>query len=336
MKVKEAVKSITKKREPEPEPAQQFISTGSTLLDLAISGGVCEEGGIPGGILVELFGPSGSGKTAVLCEIAGDIQNQGGEVLFRDPEGRLDASFASIFGLNIALDSDRYSQPDTVTEFFDGIEDWKPTPSDLVHGICGDSLAALSTEMEMEKGDKMGARRAKEFSEELRKICRLIKQRNYLLVCSNQVRIDFNTGGTTTPGGKAVGFYSSLRLWFRKTEKLQRSVKLKSGVEQKRVIGICTQVEVYKSSIDKPHRTSPIYIIFDYGIDDIRGNLQYIKDMTKEKTYGFNGIPLGIGIEGAIKKVEKEGLGEALKERTIELWNEIESQFDSARAPKHN
>lgn len=75
------------------------ISTGSTLLDLAISGGRVRGGGIPGGIFVEAFGPPSSGKTVLLCEIAGAIQRQGGEVMFYDPEARLNKKFAEVFQL---------------------------------------------------------------------------------------------------------------------------------------------------------------------------------------------------------------------------------------------
>jgi len=88
-----------------------IISTGSTLLDLAISGGRVRGGGLPGGILVEAFGPSGSGKTVLLSEIAGAVQRQNGEIMFADPEARLNKQFAAMFGLD--LKDDDYSRPDT-------------------------------------------------------------------------------------------------------------------------------------------------------------------------------------------------------------------------------
>ena len=153
-----------------PGDAAYVTSTGSTLLDLAISGTRIRGGGIPAGILVEIFGPSSSGKTVLLCEIAGYVQKKG-EVMFNDPEGRLNKQFASIFGLRIK--DKNYAQPDTVPEIFKAVRDWKP--GDGHHGIFADSLAALSTDLEMGKeGDKMGMRRPKEFSEELRKTCRML------------------------------------------------------------------------------------------------------------------------------------------------------------------
>ena len=183
--------SIKEKKEYDGHFTGNNISTGSTLLDLAISGGRVRGGGLPGGVLVEIFGPSGSGKTVLLSEIAGFIQRQGGEVKFHDPEARLNQQFATMFGME--LKEGDYYQPDTVPEVFETVRAWKPPQKEgIIHGIMADSLAALSTDMEMDKkdGDKMGMRRAKEFSEELRKTCRILKQNNFLMVCSNQVRIN--------------------------------------------------------------------------------------------------------------------------------------------------
>ena len=194
----------------------RMISTGSTLLDLAITGGRVKGGGIPGGILVEIFGPASSGKTVLLCEIAGAISRQGGEVMFNDPEARLNKQFAKLFGLDVRSIS--YSQPVTIPEVFQPIRKWNPEDETKVHGIFADSLAALSTDLEMDKdeGDKMGMRRAKEFSEELRKTCRVLNQKNLLMVASNQIRVNMDAGQYgqkySSPGGMAIGFYARLRL----------------------------------------------------------------------------------------------------------------------------
>lgn len=173
---------------------ETMISTGSTLLDLAISGGRIRGGGIPGGIFIEIMGQKKTGKTVLLCEIAGDVQRKNGQVQFGDPEGRLNKQFAQIFGLD--PDTINYKRPDTVTEVFQEIRKWEPENPDVINGIFADSLAALSTDLEMDKedGDKMGMRRAKEFSEELRKTCRLLANNNWLMVGSNQLRQTQNTG----------------------------------------------------------------------------------------------------------------------------------------------
>ena len=143
---------------------KQVISTGSTLLDLAISGGIVKGGGIPSQIMVEIFGPSGAGKTVLLCEIAGGIQRAGGEVRFDDPEARLNKEFARMFGVN--PEEINYDMPDTVTEVFKNIREWEPSNPNVVNGTFTDSLAALSTNMEMDndEGDKMGMRRAARLS----------------------------------------------------------------------------------------------------------------------------------------------------------------------------
>lgn len=317
---------------------KRVISTGSTLVDLAISGGRVRGGGIPSGILVEIFGPSGSGKTVLLSEIAGAVQRQGGQILFKDPEARLNPQFAKLFGLE--LEEGSYSMPNTVTEVFQTVREWEvPDDKGVTHGIFADSLAALSTDMEMDakEGDKMGMRRAKEFSEELRKTCRILQQKNLLMVCSNQVRQNLDAGPYgqkyTTPGGLAMEFYSSLRLRTLKPEKIKEKRTI-AGKEVVRVVGVEVQIEVAKSSIWKPYRTAPVTILFDYGIDDIRQNLQFIKDYTKSTTYTLNGEPVGRSLAEAIRNIEKDKLERELREAVIDLWEDIESEFDSDRKPK--
>lgn len=332
-----------------------MISTGSTLLDLAISGGKVRGGGIPGKILVEIFGPSGSGKTVLLAEISGDIQRKGGQVKFRDPEARLDKAFAAMFGLHIDMEKD-YSRPDTVPELFAPVRSWKPKNVNVVNGYFGDSLAALSTDQELDEKDGMGMRRAKEFSEECRKTCRVLDPKNVLMVCSNQVREVI--GATeyqvkyTSPGGVAIGFYASLRLRTMNPVKIKKVITAKAesdddedGEEKgkkskkknpnnERVIGVQTNIEVFKSSVWKPFRSAPITIIYDYGIDDIRENLQFVKEMTKGTTYTLNGSTLSREIDRAIQAIEEDRKEKALKEQVINLWEENEARFDSHRKSK--
>lgn len=337
--VKNHIKSERKQKAEEQDGNfEKTISTGSTLLDLAISGTRVRGGGIPGGILVEAFGPNGSGKTVLLCETAGDIQRKGGQVKFDDPEARLNKTFAQIFDLD--TEQILYSTPDTVTEIFTDARKWQPEgKKNVIHGIFTDSLAALSTQLEMEddEGDKMGMKRAKEFSEQLRRTCRLIKQNNWIMMCSNQVRQNVDAGKygrqTDAPGGKAMGFYSSLRLCFNTPEKIKKEVSF-HGKKTDRIIGITTMIEVFKSSLDRPYRKAPVTILFDYGIDDVRQNLQFIKDFSKETTYTVNGMKLSNSMEEAIEMVEKRDLELELKEQVIDLWESIEAKFDSNRKHK--
>jgi len=318
---------------------ETMISTGSTLLDLAISGGRIRGGGLPAGILVEIFGPSGSGKTVLLSEIAGAIQRQQGRIMFHDPESRLNKQFAQLFGFD--LEKESYSRPDTVPEVFKAIREWEPEIKNktAINAIFADSLAALSTNLEMtnDDGDKMGMRRAKEFSEELRKTARILTQKNYLLVCSNQVRVNVDAGPYgqkyVSPGGESIGFYSSLRLRVSSPSKIKEKKKV-AGKEISRVVGIEVIVEVYKSSIWKPYRTAPLTIKFDYGIDDIRENLQFIKDYSKNTTYTVGGESFGVSKDDAVKAVEEQGLEKVLREEVIDLWEDIESRFETPRKSK--
>lgn len=339
VQMKHKVENPAKKKEEYDGDFGTVISTGSTLLDLEISGRRIHGGGLPGGILVEIFGPSSSGKTVLLTEIGGAVQRANGATMFHDPEARLNPLFAALFGLSIK--DIAYKTPDTVTEVFKAVREWEPSNIKIVNGIFADSLAALSTDLEMEnkEGDKMGMRRAKEFSEELRKTCRILKQRNFLMVCSNQVRQNMDAGPYgprfTSPGGEAIGFYSSLRLRTFKPEKI-RTRQLIAGKEVKRVIGVDVQVEVFKSSISNPYGIAPVTIIFDYGIDDIRQNLQYIKTYNKYTTYTLGGENIGRSMEESIDHIEKNKLESVLREEVINLWEEIEAKFETNRKPRRS
>lgn len=311
-----------------------MISTGSTLLDLAITGKVRRGGGLPGGILVEIFGPSGAGKTVLLSEIAGAIQRKGGEIMFHDPEARLNKQFARMFDLDIEAMS--YDTPDTVPQVFTKARDWKPKHNGI-NGIMADSLAALSTDWELEGKDQYGMRRAKEFSEELRKTARIITHNNLLMVCSNQIREDQNAGPYgikhKSPGGHAIGFYASVRLRLMNPKKIKQKITV-AGKEVERVIGVETKVEVFKNSADAPYRTAPIIIFFDYGVDDVRANLQFIKDYTKSTVYTLGGGTLSKSMVESIAIVEEDNLEAELKEEVITLWESIEQRFDSNRKKK--
>lgn len=321
---------------------EKVLSTGSTLLDLAISGKRIRGGGIPGGIVVEIYGPSGSGKSAVLSEIVASCQSKGGDADIKDPEARLDREYVKIYGVHIQDCS--YSQPDTVEEIFSAIPTWKPNPTvkGAINVLANDSLAALSSELEMgPKGDKMGQRRAKLFSEGFRKTCRIIAQNNWLMICTNQVRQgDY---GETTPGGLALAFYSSLRIRIKQDDNIIKEIELskesdgkkeKKTNKMKKIIGIESTCFVKKSSIDDPYREVPIYIVFGYGIDDIRGNLQYIKDMTNSTVYKCPDGKTYQSLNAAIGHIEKSDLVDQLKEQTIDLWESIEAKFNLNRPMK--
>ena len=306
------------------------LSTGSTLLDLAISGKRIREGGIPGGIIVEISGPAASGKTAVLAEVCSSAQMKGGQVRFLDPEARLDEEYSRIYGMELGAKD--YFRPDLVSEVFSLIREWEPKNPDVINVIATDSLAALSTELEMDQGDKMGMKRAKEFSAGLRQTARIIRNNNWLIVCTNQVRQ--GEYGEVTPGGMGIPFYSSLRIRVGQKGKVEQKRKLSSGVEVKKVIGIESVCMVKKSTVDDPYREAPICIVFGLGIDDVRANLQWGKDMRKDSTYSCPDGKTYQSIDAAIRYVEESELVDQLREQTVEMWGEIEARFVSDRKPK--
>lgn len=314
---------------------EYMVSTGSTLLDLAISGGVVRGGGIPGGIMMEIFGPSGVGKTSLMAEICASAQARGGVIKILDPEGRLNRDYCRKFGLDIDYEKD-YDRPDTVKEVFEIIEEeWEDDESKVINVIGCDSIAALSTDMEMEKEDKMGGKRAKDFSAGLRKMARIIAGNNKIVVFTNQVRQTMASFGPkwTTPGGEAVKFYSSLRIKGSLVSKLERKAKV--VVDESKIIGIESEFEVVKSSIDEPYRSAPIYIIFNYGIDDIRGNLQWFKKHTKSNRYGVEELQMYQSMGDALNYYESDPKNaNLLKQAVIDLWEDIDKALRVERKPK--
>ena len=190
--------------------------------------------------------------------------------------------------------------------------------------------------MEMEDGDKMGMRRAKEFSEALRVHCRTFKKKNVLMVCSNQMRDGGSNGTKTVPGGNSVPFYSTVRLraepgYPKSKIKKEKTIR---GAKHEKVIGVISSVLVHKNSLDDPWRKVPLHIVFGYGIDDIRANLTWIKESTSSKKFV---VPGGIElptIDKAIEYVEEAGLEKKLRIEVRDLWREIESSFKQNRKQK--
>jgi RecA/RadA recombinase len=328
-------------RRSKPVSFAQTVSTGSTLLDLSISGGRVHGGGIPGGILVEVSGPSGGGKTEILVGVCTSTQRAAkpGEAMFLDPEGRLDEDYAQLRGLSLEKQY-QYARPKTVTEMFKAMYNFESKKPGIL----------VTAEMEMgvdtqgnytyEGEDKYGAKKAKDMSQELRRFNTFIAEENRLLICANQIRDDFKSGGTTTPGGHAVPFYSSLRievkpLW--KGSAIVRNRKFRTGKEIHKQVGIISNCFIKKSSLDDPFRECSIYILFRYGIDDVRGNLQYLKDMLRLTKYEFRDLSHN-SMDMMIQKIEDanegEGLVDELREEVIALWGEVEERFDTDRKPK--
>ena len=316
---------------------QKLISTGSTLLDLAISGGKAEGGGIPAGILIEIFGSPSIGKTSMLCEIAGDVRRKKGEAVFYDPEARLSREFAQIFDLELKEDEVRH--PNTPDDVFNDMYEWQVEDTSIVNGLFVDSTAALASDLEMENKKDEYSRRGKMFSRGFRQSARIIKENNYIMVCSNQIRDKMDSGGfgdkTDTPGGWAIKFYASLRLKAIKQQqhKLRREINYK-GKKLNKVIGTAITVKVEKSSIWEPFHEAPVYILFDYGIDDIRANLEFTKKFTGSSIFIAGDTKLKNSMEDSITMVEEKELENQLKKQVIGIWHEMQQKFKKERKKK--
>jgi len=335
---KDVVETISRTKKEIPQIADSYVSidsdtllvsTGSTLLDLAICGGRVRGGGIPGGIMVEIFGPSAAGKTAILTEIAAAVQSKKGDVFFIDPEARIDKEYSKIYGFEMTKEN--YHRPDTVTETFQLLEDWNPSNDKVINVFAADSIAALSTDMEMGDGDIRGQRKAKELSAGCRKTARIIAHNNKLVLFTNQERD--GEFGKTTPGGHAIPYHCSLRLRVTRKGRIEKTKKLASGKAIKKTVGIESEVLVKKSTVDDEYRTAQLFIIFGVGIDDVRANLQYVKDMEKLTKYWCVEEEY-VSMDKAIAYIEANNHEGALRERVIDIWEEVEAKFHTNRKQK--
>lgn len=338
------------------------ISTGSLLLDLAISGLKTRYGGLPAGKFVEIFGDSGLGKTTIAGEIAGAGQRAGGEVIFDDPEHRLEPDYCRMMG--VKYDPSKFNYPESVTDLEESIigpivtksgkeerdlnKAWIPDiildekgkeigRHSNINVRCVDSLSALCSRMEAAQGDKRGQKRAKDFHQMFRLIKGHILRHNILLVATNQIIDKIQEGGpgfgpkTTTSGGHAHKFYASIRIEL----KPRGAVKFGDVIIGKRV-----EAFIAKSSIDIEWRTAPIFLTFGYGIDDIRANLVWLKEkgaMNEHPTDPAKkaGYVIGdknfISLEAAIKHIEDNDLEQDIRDWVVDVWNEIEK---NARPPR--
>lgn len=316
----------------------KVLSTGSTLLDLAISGGQCHQGGIPGGILVEIFGPSGFGKTTIMAEIGANAQAKGGFFLCGDAERRLTREYAELMG--IKLTDENYEIPRSVKDVEEMILSAPETEGSSLDVVGIDSIAALTSQLdESKEGDKRGSARAKELHQLCRKAKGEISKKSRLVVFTNQIQDVQDVGGygpkEKTPGGHAVPFYSSLRIRVGPGGlgyKLKKTAKM-GKTETEKIIGIRSTCYVFKSSIDDPYRSADIFIIYGYGIDDIRGNLEWLKGMSSENKYDCLTAEWKT-IDRAIRHIEENDLQDELRMKVIEFWRELENKFKTNRKPK--
>lgn len=292
------------------------IPTGSLSLDLAL--GI---GGVPKGRIVEIYGPESSGKTTVALHIAAEAQKAGGTVAFIDAEHALDPVYASALGVNV--DELLVSQPDYGEQALEITE--QLVRSGAIDLVVVDSVAALVPrhEIEGEMGDSHVGLQARLMSQALRKLTGVLAKSNCVAIFINQLRdkvgVVYGSSETTT-GGRALKFYSSVRIDVRRTE------TLKVGTE---MIGSATKCKIVKNKVAPPFKVATFDIMYGEGISkegellDLGEKLKLVKK--SGAWFSYKETRIGQGRDNA-KNFLMENLDIA-----AELEKAIRDNFDTLR-----
>lgn len=266
------------------------VSTGILPLDVAL--GI---GGLPRGRITEIYGPEAGGKTTVSLHMIASVQSQGGTAAFIDAEHALDPVYAKRLGVDV--DNLLLAQPDTGEQGLDIVETL--IRSAAIDIVVIDSVAALvpKSEIDGEMGDASVGLHARMMSKAMRKLAGVISKTDTIAVFINQVREKVGVlygNPETTTGGRALKFYSSVRLEVRKGE------PLKQGTE---VVGNRVKIKVAKNKVAPPFRTAEFDLIYGEGYSKIGSLLEmgtYFDVVTKAGAFfSYNGVKLGQGRDNA-------------------------------------
>ena len=286
----------------------EVIPTGSLTLDMAL--GV---GGLPRGRVIEIYGPESSGKTTVALHVVAEAQKMGGEAAFIDAEHALDPVYAKKLGVDI--DNLIVAQPDTGEQALDIAE--ALVRSGALDVIVVDSVAALvpKAEIDGEMGDSHVGLLARLMSQALRKLTAVISKPGTVVIFINQLREKVGVmygNPETTPGGRALKFFSSVRLDVRRGE------VIKNGTE---LIGNKTKVKVVKNKVAPPFKTAEFDILYGEGISKEGNILDFAVENNIIKKSGawfsYNGEKIGQGRDNVRKYMVEN------KEFTAEIDRQV-------------
>ena len=294
----------------------EVIPTGSMTLDMAL--GV---GGVPRGRIIELYGPESSGKTTVALHIVAEAQKQGGEAAFIDVEHALDPKYAKALGVDI--DNLLVAQPDSGEQALEIAE--RLVRSGAIDVLVVDSVAAMTTQAEIdgEMGDNHVGQLARLMSQAMRKLTSVVAKTNCVAIFINQIREKIGVlygNPETTPGGRALKFYATVRMDVRKGEILKEN-----GVP----IGNRMKVKVVKNKVAPPFRECEFDNIYGHGIsrDGEIMDLAVEFDIIKKagSWFSYNGQKLGQGRDNVKKMLlEDEAFRKEIEAKIMEHMSEID------------
>ena len=303
----------------------ETVPTGSLSLDIALG-----LGGVPKGRIIEIYGPESSGKTTVALHMVAEVQKRGGIAGFIDAEHALDPVYAKNIGVDI--DNLYISQPDNGEQALEITETM--VRSGAVDIVIVDSVAALvpKAEIDGDMGDSHVGLQARLMSQALRKLTAVISRTNCIVIFINQLRekvgVMFGNPETTT-GGRALKFYSSVRLDVRRTESLKQSGE---------IVGNHVRVKVVKNKIAPPFKEAEFDIMFGRGISkegdvlDLAANANVVEK--SGSWYAYKGAKIGQGRENAKQYLAQNPLiCEEIENQVRELYGLDAQHLAAESAP---